>query len=68
MQTPMNSSREPVYYLEAANGMTVPVPQSKLDSWLAAQEQQKKTGGRKLTGSESRLKEEILSRIFGPVK
>lgn len=31
--------KENVYYLEAANGMMVRVPESKLDAWLKGQEE-----------------------------
>lgn len=30
-------SDEPVFYMEAANGLTVRVPQSKLDAWQKRQ-------------------------------
>ena len=50
--------------MEAANGMTVRVPESKLDSWMEAQERIK--NGEKspeLTDQEKKFKEAIIERI-----
>lgn len=57
--------QESVYYLEAANGMTVRVPQSRLEAWQAEQDRQRKGTGSELTDSERRIKEAILARIYG---
>ena len=57
---------ERVFYMEAANGMTVRVPESKLDSWMEAQERIK--NGEKspeLTEQEKKFKEAIIERIYG---
>ena len=56
---------EQVYYMEAANGMTVRVPESRLEAWQAEQERQRKGIGLQLTESERQMKEELLARIFG---
>lgn len=62
------SQEETVYYLEAANGMTVRVPQSKLESWQAEQDKQRRGIRRELTPAELRFKEQLLERIYGPKK
>lgn len=57
---------ERVFYMEAANGMTVRVPESKLDSWMEAQERRKNgESSPELTEQEKKLKEAILERIYG---
>ena len=60
--------KEQVYLMEAANGMTVRVPESKLESWLAEQDKQRRGIKRELTPQELRFKEQILARIYGPKK
>ena len=60
--------QETVYYLEAANGMTVRVPQSKLESWQAEQDKQRRGIKRELTPAELRFKEQLLEKIYGPKK
>lgn len=57
---------ERVFYMEAANGMTVRVPESKLDSWIEAQERIK--NGEKspeLTEQEKKVRDMVLERIYG---
>ena len=56
---------EQVYYMEAANGMTVRVPESRMEAWQAEQDRQRSGLGLQLTESEKQLKEELLARIFG---
>ena len=53
---------ETVYYMESANGMTVRVPESKLDAWHNAQE-----GHSKKPTEEQRkfIKQKILQEIYG---
>lgn len=54
---------ETVYYMEAANGMIVRVPESKLDTWQKAQEGQ----GQQLTEEQKRMiKDKIIREIYGP--
>lgn len=60
--------KEQTYLMEAANGMTVRVPESKLESWLAEQDKQRRGIKRELTPQELRFKEQILARIYGPKK
>lgn len=57
---------ERVFYMEAANGMTVRVPESKLDSWMEAQERIK-NGERspELTEQEKKARDMILKKIYG---
>lgn len=58
--------QEPIYYMEAANGMTVPVPESKLDVWLAEQDRIKKDpAGAELTEAEKKLRDAILHDLYG---
>ena len=56
---------EQVYYMEAANGMTVRVPESRLEAWQAEQDRQRSGVGLQLTESEKQMKEELLAKIFG---
>ena len=60
--------QEPVYYMEAANGMTVRVPESRLEAWQVEQERQKRGEGLQLTSSERKIKDTLLERIYGPKK
>ena len=57
--------KEPVYYMESANGMLVRVPQSKLEAWQAEQDRQRNCENLELTEQERKLKEDILERIYG---
>jgi hypothetical protein len=62
----LKPQEEIVYYLEAANGMTVRVPESKLEAWQEAQECFKnspKSRGR--TEQEKLFKERIIREIYG---
>lgn len=58
------AEKETVYYLEAANGMTVRVPESKLESWSA---EQKKLKAEMAEGKQPRpdpkMVEALLSKI-----
>jgi len=58
-------SQEPVYCMEAANGMMVRVPQSQLEAWQAEQERQLQGEGLELTEQERKMKEAILEKIYG---
>lgn len=62
------TQQEQTYYLEAANGMMVRVPESKLEAWQAEQDKLRRGEGLQLTSSERRLKEAVLERIFGSKK
>lgn len=58
---------ENVYYMEAANGMTVRVPESKLEAWQAEQERiRSDPKASELTEQEKQFKERILREIYGP--
>lgn len=58
---------ENVYYMEAANGMTVRVPESKLEAWQAEQERiRNDPKSSELTEQEKQFKERILREIYGP--
>ena len=52
---------EMTFLMEAANGMLVSVPESKLDAWLKAQE-----NPQPLTKQQEALKLKILQDIYGP--
>ena len=57
----------PTYYVEATNGITVRVPESKLDTWQREQDRiRNDPNASKLTEQEENLKEEILRKIYGP--
>ena len=58
-------TQEPVYYMEAANGMTVRVPASRLEAWEAEQDKIRRGEVTGLTPEEKASVERILSRIFG---
>ena len=58
------AKQEPAYYLEAANGLTVRVPESRLAAWQAEQDRQRRGIGLELTDSERRAKERILEKIY----
>jgi len=56
---------ETYYYMEAANGMTVRVPESKLEAWQAAQDELRQNpDSAKLTPEEEELKTRILDYIY----
>ena len=52
--------QEAVHYMEAANGMTVRVPESSLENWSAAQ-----SASPELTEAEQRLRDRILQDLYG---
>ena len=57
---------ETIYYMEAANGMTVRVPESKLDTWQEEQEKLSSEIESELTDAEKKLRDRILHDIYGP--
>lgn len=59
---PSKQSSETSYLMEAANGMLVSVPESKLEAWQKAQEGQ----GPKPTEAQKRMiKDKIIQEIYG---
>ena len=63
------TQQEPVYYMEAANGMTVRVPESKLEAWEAAQNRQRQQKGpRERSATQQRLIESVVSAIYNSTK
>ncbi len=62
-QTP--DAPEEAYYMEAANGMMVRVPASRLEAWQAEQEKIRCGEKPELTEAEQRMKEAILDNIYG---
>ena len=59
-------SEETYYYMEAANGMTVRVPESKLEEWTAQQEAiSNGTAAPKLTEVKERLVDSIVRDLYG---
>lgn len=58
---------ETVYYMEAANGMTVRVPESQLEAWTARQEELRKNpDAGKLTDEQLvQLRKAVKERIYG---
>ena len=68
LQENTTPQEETVYYMEAANGMTVRVPESRLESWQAEQDKQRRGIKRELTPQELLFKEQILERIYGSKK
>ena len=65
MQPPKAQPTEEVYYMEAANGMMVRVPASRLEAWEAEQDKIRRGEVTGLTAEEKASVERILSRIFG---
>ena len=66
LERPLQTSQqEPVYLMEAKNGMLVRIPQSKLESWLAAQNSGATPG---LTEAEQQLRDRILHDLYGSRK
>lgn len=53
------------YLMTTKDGFTVRVPEDKLESWQKAQEER---GKEPLSKSEQRLKDRIVSRIYGSRK
>lgn len=63
------SDGESIYFMEAANGTTVAVPESELDAWLAHQEElRKKSAPVELTENEKILRDMILEQYYGSKK
>lgn len=56
-------AKETIYLVEAQNGMQVRVPESKLDSWLTAQEENS-SGISEAT--KNIIKRRMIERIYGP--
>lgn len=56
---------EEAYYMEAANGMIVRVPASRLEAWQAEQDKIRRGEKPELTEAERRMKEAILDKIYG---
>ena len=56
---------EQVYYMEAANGMTVRVPASRLEAWEAEQDKIRRGESSEQREYGKKLVEGILSRIYG---
>lgn len=65
LQENSTSQAEPVFLMEAPNGMLVRVPQSKLESWQAAQNSAAAPG---LTAAEQRLRDRIMQDLYGSKK
>ncbi len=58
--------QEPVYLMEAFNGVLVRVPRSKLGAWLEGQERRKKQPG--LSRYERKFVDRIISDLYGSQK
>ena len=65
LQENSTSQAEPVFLMEAQNGMLVRVPQSKLESWQVAQNSAAASG---LTAAEQRLRDRIMRDLYGSKK
>ena len=65
LQLPKAQPTEEVYYLEAANGMMVRVPASRLEVWEAEQDKIRRGESTGLTPEEKESVERILSMIYG---
>ena len=59
-------THEPVYLMEAANGMLVNVPESRLEAWEAEQDKLRKGENLELTKAERESINRILDAIYGP--
>lgn len=58
---------ETCYYMEAANGMTVRVPESRLEAWQTEQDRiRNNPDAAKLTETEKQLVDAIVRDIYGP--
>ena len=66
LQENSTSQEEQVFLMEAQNGMLVRVPQSKLESWQAAQEDG--VTDKPLSQAERRLIDSLVQRTFGSKK
>lgn len=53
------------FLMEAANGMQVWVPESRLEAWQQEQQRQKESGGT-LTPEQEKMVRQIVERIYGP--
>lgn len=63
---PIKPKQEAIYYTEAANGMTVRVPESKLESWQAEQDRLRNDpASTELTEKEKKLRDAILHELYG---
>lgn len=63
---PAKPGQETIYCMEAANGMTVRVPESKLEAWQAEQDRIKKDpAAAELTEAEKKLRDAILHDLYG---
>lgn len=65
LQENSTPQEEPVFLMETPNGMLVRVPQSKLESWQAAQNSAAAPG---LTAAEQRLRDRIMQDLYGSKK
>ena len=64
--TDAKPKQETIYYMEAANGMVVPVPESKLEAWQAEQDRIKNDpAAAELTEAEKKLCDAILHDLYG---
>lgn len=61
-----DSPHETIYCMEAANGMTIRVPESKLDAWQDEQDRLRSETETELTDAEKKLRDRILRDIYGP--
>lgn len=62
-----DEEEETFYFMEAANGMTVRVPESRLEAWQAEQNRiRENPESRKLTEKEQLLVDMIVQDIYGP--
>lgn len=63
---PAKPGQETIYCMEPANGMTVRVPESKLEAWQAEQDRIKKDpAAAELTEAEKKLRDAILHDLYG---
>ena len=63
---PAKPKQEPIYYMDASNGMTVRVPESKLEAWLVEQDRIKNVpAAAELTEAEKKLRDAILHDLYG---
>lgn len=64
--TPAKPAQKTIYYMEAANGMTVRAPESKLETWRAEQDRIKNDpAAAELTEAEKKLRDAILHDLYG---
>lgn len=62
---PSKPKEEPIYYMEAASGMTVRVPESKLEAWQAEQDRiRNDPAAAELTEEEKKLRDAILHELY----